>query len=251
MMVGGRMKHAVAAALAWLALASGSAQAELLCPKQEVAAIDGRMLGHIRYDEARAADLVAAPAGFAIGGPCRVRPEVAYDLGRMLAAADSDPQVKGRLRSVSCYRSIAHQRQVFCGAIGPKKRARTAADRARFVGPPGYSEHATGYAIDFGTRPSPGCPDVAACFAGTVAGRWLIQHGPEYGFELSFPPGNAQGVTWEPWHWRWVGTSLLIPGAAAARATFAGARAAFPARPTITDNPARALAPAPGFTMPR
>lgn len=244
------MKHAIVAALACLTMAGEAARAELLCPRQDVAPVDGRMLGHIRYDEARVVDLVAAPAGFAIGAPCRLRPEVAFDLGRMLAAADADPQVKGRLRSVSCYRSIAHQRQVFCGAIGPKKRARTAADRARFVGPPGYSEHATGYAIDFGTRPSPGCSDVSACFANTAAGRWLMLHGPDYGFELSFPAGNAQGVTWEPWHWRWVGTSTLIPGAAAARATFASARAAFPARPTTPENPARALLPASGPAAP-
>ncbi|WP_294105300.1 M15 family metallopeptidase [Sphingomonas sp.] len=245
------MKHAMVAALAWLAVSGEAARGELLCPTQDVAAVDGRMLGHIRYDEARPTDLVAAPPGFAIGAPCRVRPEVAYDLGRMLAAADADPQVKGRLRAVSCYRSIAHQRQVFCSAIGPKKRARDAADRARFVGPPGYSEHATGYAIDFGTRPSRGCADVSSCFAGTAAGRWLMLHGPDYGFELSFPAGNAQSVSWEPWHWRWVGTSMLIPGASAARATFATARTIFPARPTTGDSAARALAPAPGFIMQR
>lgn len=246
------MKHAIVAALACAAISSHAARAEQLCRGQEVAAVDGRMLGHIRYDEARPGDLVAAPAGFALGAPCQVRPEVAYDLARMLAAANADPQVKGRLRAVSCYRSVAHQRHVFCGAIGPKKRARTAADRARFVGPPGYSEHATGYAIDFGTRPSRGCADVSACFGGTVAGRWLMLHGPDHGFELSFPAGNAQGVSWEPWHWRWVGHSALIPGAAAARATFASARGSFPARPTTADTGARQVTvpPAPGFTAP-
>jgi D-alanyl-D-alanine carboxypeptidase len=246
------MKHAIVAALACLAMSGEAARAELLCPGQDVTVVDGRMLGHIRYDESRSGDLVAAPAGFAIGAPCRLRPEVAYDLARMIAAADAEPQVKGRLRSVSCYRSVAHQREVFCSAIGPKKRARSAADRARLVGPPGYSEHATGYAIDFGTRPSRGCGDVSACFGDTPAGRWLMQHGPDYGFELSFPPGNAQGVSWEPWHWRWVGTSLLIPGATAARTIFASARATFPARPTIGDGAARALTPPPlpGFTVP-
>lgn len=247
------MKRAKLAVLAGCALPGAVAQAELLCPGQDVVAIDGRMLGHIGYDEARTTDLVAAPSGFAVGAPCQVRPEVAYDLARMLAAANADPQVKGRLRGISCYRSVAHQRRVFCSAIGPKKRARDAADRARFVGPPGYSEHATGYAIDFGTRPSPGCGDVNACFGATAAGRWLLAHGPEFGFELSFPAGNAQGVSWEPWHWRWVGTSLLIPGAAAARTTFAAARTAFPARPTTGDSAARLPSPgaAPGFSLPQ
>jgi len=27
-----------------------------------------------------------------------------------------------------------------------------------------------------------------------------------YGFELSFPRNNRQGVTCEPWHWRFVGS---------------------------------------------
>ena len=49
------------------------------------------------------------------------------------------------------------------------------------------------------------------------------------------PAGNAQGVTWEPWHWRWVGTSPAAPGAAAARAIFATARTRFPAQPGIRD----------------
>ncbi|MBX9797575.1 M15 family metallopeptidase, partial [Sphingomonas sp.] len=180
------------------------------------------------------------------------RPEVAADLKRLLTAADLVPEVKGRIRAVSCYRTVTHQRRVFCGKIGPGRAARTPADRARFVGPPGYSEHATGYAIDFATRPSPGCADVNACFARTAAGRWLIQHAGEFGFELSFPAGNGQGVSYEPWHWRWVGTSATAPGAAAARAIFARARASYPAQPMVIDNPARMLMPTPGFqTLPR
>ena len=27
-----------------------------------------------------------------------------------------------------------------------------------------------------------------------------------YGFEQSFPYGNKQGVSFEPWHWRYVGS---------------------------------------------
>jgi D-alanyl-D-alanine carboxypeptidase len=42
-------------------------------------------------------------------------------------------------------------------------------------------------------------------------------------------------VTWEPWHWRWVGTSPTAPGAAAARALFETARTRFPAQPGILD----------------
>lgn len=213
-----------------------SASAEQLCVGQDVAPTsDGRMLGHLPYAEAPISVLVSAPPGFGIGQPCYVHRDMAFDLAQMLAAARSTPGVGNSLHAVSCFRTIAHQRAVFCSQIGPHKRCANAAERARAVGPPGYSEHATGYAIDFGARPTPGCGDVSACFAQTPAGRWLIAHAPDYGFELSFPPGNAQGVTWEPWHWRWVGTSAFRPGAATARALFARARNSFPALPATRD----------------
>ncbi|MEM1310980.1 MAG: D-alanyl-D-alanine carboxypeptidase family protein, partial [Cyanobacteria bacterium P01_H01_bin.153] len=34
---------------------------------------------------------------------------------------------------------------------------------------------------------------------------WLETNAARYSFELSFPEGNAQGVQYEPWHWRYVG----------------------------------------------
>lgn len=229
------MHRTLAFTLALAAWAPAMAGAEELCPGRSVSATpDGRMLGHIPYGQVAAAELVEAPPGFAIGPPCRVKREMAADLARLLSAANADPAVRGRLRAVSCFRTVGHQRAVFCGGIGPRHRDKDAADRARSVGPPGYSEHATGYAIDFGTRPSPGCADVSACFAGTTAGRWLVAHAAEYGFELSFPAGNAQGVTYEPWHWRWIGIGLdpENTGAATARAVFMRARQNFPASPS-------------------
>ncbi|OYY77280.1 MAG: hypothetical protein B7Y43_10320 [Sphingomonas sp. 28-62-20] len=233
------MKNQFALALAVIALAPITAQAttQHLCPSENVAVgADGRLLGHLPYGQATVSELVPAPAAFALGLPCLLRPEAAADLGRMLAAAALTPGMAGRIRAVSCYRTIERQRAVFCSQIGPNKRCRNAAERARAVGPPGYSEHATGYAIDFGTRPSPGCRDVDACFAWTPAGKWLIAHAPDFGFELSFPAGNAQGVTWEPWHWRWVGTSASAAGAGPARAIFARARRDFAALPMIPEG---------------
>ena len=97
--------------------------AEQLCPGQTaLPGPDGRVLGHIPYAEANPADLVAAPAGFAIGVPCRIHRDAAADLGRMLAAANAAPGVGRSLRAVSCHRTIARQRAVFCSQIGPRKR---------------------------------------------------------------------------------------------------------------------------------
>lgn len=197
---------------------------------------DGRMLGHLPYLEADPADLLAVPPGFALAATCLVHRDAAPDLTRMLAAAALAPGVGRSLRGVSCFRTIAHQRAVFCRSA-PRGQCADPVRRARFVGPPGYSEHATGYAIDFGTRPSPGCADVDSCIAQTPAGRWLLAHAPEFGFELSFPAGNPQGVTWEPWHWRWVGVTIAVPGAARARLAFARARSTYPASPGVADLP--------------
>lgn len=232
------MKHPIALTLATLAIAPmmANASAEELCVGQNVTpGPDGRMLGHISYGQASMAELVSAPAGFAVGQPCYLRPAAAADLARMLAAAAATPGMAGKIRSISCYRTVAHQRAVFCSQIGPGKRCRNAAERARAVGPPGYSEHATGYAIDFGTRPLGACGDVSACFGRTAAGQWLLAHAADFGFELSFPDNNAQGVTWEPWHWRWVGVAASQPGASTARAIFARARRDFPASPNVAD----------------
>ena len=207
----------------------------------------GRVLGHFAYGDVAPGELVDAPVGFGLHG-CRIRAEVLPDLRRLIAAADA-ALGPGALRGLSCSRSVERQRGVFAGGGQGSSE-----DRAISVAPAGHSEHTTGYAIDFAVRPSPNCPDIEACMAVTPQARWLHANAIRFGFELSFPPGNAQGVKWEPWHWRWVGTTAAAPGAARARFTFAKARATFSADPAITpplaivltgqpDPPARAAPP--------
>jgi len=70
---------------------------------------------------------------------------------------------------------------------------------------PGYSEHQTGCAVDLTT---PGVPAADVGFAKSKAFTWLQQHGAEYGFHLSFPPGNQYGYEYEPWHWRYIEGSV-------------------------------------------
>ena len=196
-------------------------------------AADGRLYGHMPYPEADPAMLVEAPEGFALRQPCLIRREVLPDLIALITGARA-AGVAGSVQGVSCYRSEAHQRAVFCETDPEgQPRCEEPARRAMSVAPPGHSEHSTGYAIDFGTRPSPGCADVEYCFDRTPLGQWLLGHATDYGFELSFPWKNPQRVTWEPWHWRWVGRSRAQVGAVAARRTFAAAREHFPADPRI------------------
>jgi D-alanyl-D-alanine carboxypeptidase len=189
------------------------------------------VLGHFGYGDIPEGELADAPAGFALRGGCRIRRDVLPDLERLLAAARADQTLGGSLRGLSCHRSIARQAAVF--ARGGQGEAE---DRAISVAPPGHSEHTTGYALDFAVRPSPNCPDAEACMAATAPYKWLVANAPHFGFEQSFPAGNAQNVKWEPWHWRWVGQSRDAPGAARARFVFAAARARFPANPGVTDR---------------
>ncbi|NIJ24136.1 M15 family metallopeptidase [Sphingomonas japonica] len=204
-----------------------------LCERGVVnSASDGRLFNHLPYTPVSDTALVSAPPQLSPDGSCKVHPAMLADLSRMLAAAGSDPLVAGQIRAVSCHRSYQLQNATFCGGINADESG-SFAERAWASAPPGYSEHATGYVVDFGTRSPNGCPDAEACFGTTPVGKWLFANAAKFGFELSFPAGNAQKVKWEPWHWRWVGATATTPGAAAARGVFAQARTRFPATPRV------------------
>jgi len=203
-------------ALALCLLAPLAAQAHEDAPPPPATASVTRQFNHLPYGEADAAALLPVPS---LPG-CTLAREAVPDLERLLLAARAEGIELG---TASCFRSVAYQRRVFCAGAGDCDRV--AGLRARFVAPPGYSEHATGYAIDFVQRGGD-CRAVEQCFFLTPGGQWLMRHAPEFGFELSFPAGNKQGVGWEPWHWRWV-------GAPAARTRFASAQASFPALPAV------------------
>ena len=224
-----------------------------LCERTSVPlGADGRALGHYRYTQANPDDLVAAPAAFAPGGGCMVQRAMLPDLERLAAASAGDPEVAGKLRAISCFRTVAYQQSVFCRGLG-EQGSQTAVERAWSSAPPGHSEHATGYVLDFGVRGS-NCADLDNCLTLTAPGRWLTANAPRYGFELSFPVGNTQGVGWEPWHWRWVGRAN-DPAATTARRLFAQARAFHPGLPRqaepVTAVAFASAAPAPAARVSR
>ncbi len=68
----------------------------------------------------------------------------------------------------------------------------------------GYSEHQLGTAVDF-TSEKLGTNFNA--FESDPGYAWLLNHGYQYGFVLSYPKGNTSYV-FEPWHWRFVGIDL-------------------------------------------
>ncbi len=184
------------------------------------------LYGHLGYPEAAPETLIAV----CTGNSARLHQDVAQPLRVMIEAARADGV---DLRALSCFRSIRKQRYLFCrhvcDASGPvcgsgcEGRKQSEVVRAQVSAPPGYSEHATGYAVDFADGRNRRC-DFEVCFGETKAGQWLLKYAPDYGFELSFPPENAQGVSYEPWHWRFVGT-------AEAMSLFDRARQLYPAKP--------------------
>lgn len=117
----------------------------------------------------------------------------------MVAAARSAGVI---LTPISGFRSVKEQEQLFFG-VGAQ-RNQTPAQRAALSAPPGHSEHHTGYAVDIGDGTAP-ATNLNENFENTKAFQWLQTNAARFGFEMSFPKDNSQGVSYEPWHWRFVG----------------------------------------------
>jgi zinc D-Ala-D-Ala carboxypeptidase len=153
------------------------------------------MLGHFRYEEAPATELKS------IGGSFKLRSTAANKFQAMVAAARS---AGVNITTISAFRSVAEQQHLFFDVKA--QRAQVTTKRAEVSAPPHHSEHHTGYAVDLGDGNAPGA-NLNQGFDQTAAYKWLQANGARYSFELSFPQGNAQGVSYEPWHWRYVGDS--------------------------------------------
>ena len=108
------------------------------------------------------------------------------------------------LASNSTYRPYQDQRRIYAGDV--QRLGVAGADR--LTARPGYSEHQTGLAMDIGT--ASGHCDLDPCFARTPEGRWLAADAWRYGFVLRYPDGQepVTGIEFEPWHYRYVGSTL-------------------------------------------
>ena len=156
---------------------------------------DGRLLGHFPYPEAKPSQLVAVAPGMLL------RPDAAKSFSTMQRAAAGDGIA---LNLLSAFRSNEVQRQLFFDVKADRNQ--TALDRSKVSAPPGFSEHSTGYAIDLGDLREPQT-NLSASFVHTQAYRWLRANAARFQFNLSFPEDNPQGVSFEPWHWRFEGST--------------------------------------------
>ncbi len=141
------------------------------------------------YAEAR--ELVLADTG-ADGREFLLTPSAAQAWRAMKAVAAGDGIT---LVLESAYRSVARQVEILQAKLAA---GQALADALRWVAPPGCSEHHTGCAVDIGT---PGSMALQEEFETTAAFEWLRSNAAGHGFVMSFPRGNAQGYSYEPWHW--------------------------------------------------
>lgn len=173
--------------------ASPSVASPATTPK--VPAIPENLLGHLPYPEAPAKDLVSVTSD----GSVKLRSGAAAKYQEMVNAAAASGIY---FAPISGFRSLQDQQHVFFDVKA--ERRQNASKRAEVSAPPGYSEHHTGYAIDIGDGTAPE-HNLSPSFENTQAFKWLEANAVAFSFEMSFPKNNGQGVSYEPWHWRFVG----------------------------------------------
>lgn len=144
--------------------------------------------------------------------------QIAFDrraarfLLEMLNACNASVGENGeQLRLVPCsgYRNPARQmalykRQVDRMKSSGKSDEEAQAAAATVVAKPGTSEHTLGLAVDVGSLHNQRCDEK---FEQEPEFQWMQAHAHEYGFILRYPKGKEHitGVTYEPWHYRYVG----------------------------------------------
>ncbi|WP_017381224.1 D-alanyl-D-alanine carboxypeptidase family protein [Paenisporosarcina sp. TG-14] len=108
------------------------------------------------------------------------------------------------LKTISTFRTYSYQNTLYNNYV--KKHGKAKADR--FSARPGYSEHQTGLAFDFGGANQSHW--LKESFAGTKEGQWLSANVHKYGFVLRYPKGkeNITGYMYEPWHFRYIGSAM-------------------------------------------
>ena len=99
------------------------------------------------------------------------------------------------LLMVSGFRSIEYQAGLIRNKIAS---GQIIADILQVNVAPGFSQHHTGKAIDIAT---PGFKPLLEEFEQSPAFEWLQQNAANFGFSLSYPRGNPEGVSYEHWHW--------------------------------------------------
>ena len=207
------MKRTSAAVLAGLALSSSAlASGTAATPEGTVPAVqitaparqqDWRLLLVNAWNllpESYTVELVRLKNGL------QVDKRIYDDLNAMLTdcrAAGLEPIV------CSAYRTQATQTRLYNNKVSRLRAAGYSledakVEAARWVAPPGTSEHQTGLALDLVSLDYQLLDEKQEQ---TPEQQWLMAHSWEYGFVLRYPSDKSAitGIGYEPWHYRYVG----------------------------------------------
>jgi len=130
---------------------------------------------------------------------------------RELIAAAKDAGYS--LMVVSGYRTVETSRRLYNNKVqqlissGWGEEA-AKEEAAKWVAPPGTSEHHTGLAMDIVSSDYFNYyADLEHDFDKFDEFKWLYEHCADYGFILRYPEDkqDVTGITYEPWHYRYVG----------------------------------------------
>jgi len=127
-----------------------------------------------------------------VGRMQQLTPQAAVSWQQMVERAGDDGV---RLLIVSGFRSFEYQAQLIRNKI---ESGQAIEEILQVNAAPGFSQHHTGAAVDIAT---PGSRPLTEEFADSNAFDWLLDNGPRFGFSMTYPPDNAHGFVYEPWHW--------------------------------------------------
>ncbi|MGD1865925.1 MAG: D-alanyl-D-alanine carboxypeptidase family protein [Phormidesmis sp.] len=153
------------------------------------------LLNHRRYEVADVDSLVRLNPASEI----KLKAEAKSAIDEMMAKAKAEGV---QLGIISGFRTLADQDYLYFDLKA--ERGQSAQTRAEVSAPPGYSEHHTGYAVDF-IDEGKAETHLEESFETTRAFQWLEENAAYFNFEMSFPKDNPANVSYEPWHWRYVG----------------------------------------------
>ena len=133
----------------------------------------------------------------------RLREEAATALAAM-ATASVEAGV-GRIGIDTAYRSFETQEALYSKYLA--RRGREWTDRWYLRA--GFSEHQTGLTVDLLPIGRASCT-INDCIDETPQGTWLAENSWRFGYILRYEKGETSvtGVGFEPWHFRYIGTSL-------------------------------------------
>ena len=113
----------------------------------------------------------------------------------------------------SAYRTVEKSAQLYANKVNEfigygYSEADAKIEAAKWVAPPGTSEHHTGLAMDLVSSDYWSYySDLEHDYEKFDSFKWMYEHCAEFGFILRFPKDKQDitGITYEPWHYRYVG----------------------------------------------